>query len=143
MAKATILLADDNPGIHNVVRSLLEPQFEIVGSVYDGQTLIEATATLRPDIIVTDLAMPVLNGLDAAKKLRKSGSIAPIVFLTAHTARDIIKACSDAGGVHVSKFGMAVDLLPAIHAALRTNGNRPAHVPDAKEPSLRTPASQD
>ncbi|HKE08565.1 MAG TPA: response regulator transcription factor [Candidatus Acidoferrum sp.] len=142
MSKATILLADDNPGVHNVVRSLLEPQFEIVGSVYDGQTLIEATARLRPDLIVTDLAMPVLNGLEAAEKLRKSGSITPMVFLTVHTAPDIIKACCDAGGVHVSKFGMAVDLLPAIHAALRTNGNRPAQVPDAKEPSLRTPASQ-
>jgi len=142
VAKVTILLADDNPGVHNVVRSLLEPQFEIVGSVYDGQALIEASAKLRPDLIVTDLAMPVLNGLEAAEKLRKSGSIAPIVFLTVHTAPDIIKACRDARGVHVSKFGMAVDLLPAIHAALGTNGNRPAQAPETKEPSLRTPASQ-
>ena len=142
VAKATILLADDNHRLHNFVRSLLEPQFEIVGSVYDGQALIEAAAKLRPDLIVTDLAMPVLNGLEAAKKLRKSGSIAPMVFLTLHTAPDIIKACHDAGGVHVSKSGMAVDLVPAIHAALRTNGNRPAQTPDTKEPSLRTPAPQ-
>ena len=97
VTKATILLADDNHRLHDFVRSLLEPQFEIVGSVYDGQALIEATAKLRPDIIVTDLAMPVLNGLEAAKKLRKSGSIAPVVFLTLHTAPDIIKACHGAG----------------------------------------------
>jgi DNA-binding NarL/FixJ family response regulator len=113
-----VLLADDNPRICEIVRSLLEPHFNILGSVFDGRALLVAAAKLLPDVIVTDLSMPVLNGLDAAKELRDSGSDAVIIFLTVHKDPDLIAACRAAGAAYVPKDSMANDLLPAIQAAL-------------------------
>ncbi len=114
-----VLIADDHPVAHRFLRWLLEPHFEIVGAVLDGQALVEAATKLRPDVIVTDLSMPVLNGLQAAEQLKRSGCTSAIIFLTVHADPDSIRACFAAGGVaHVAKANMDSDLLPAIHTAL-------------------------
>ena len=98
---------------------MLKPVFEIVGRERDGRALVEAAARLRPDAIVTDISMPILNGIEAAKLLRDSGSTTRIVFLTVHRDPDFVKACFAAGAIaYVLKARMATDLLPAIQKAL-------------------------
>jgi DNA-binding NarL/FixJ family response regulator len=114
-----ILLADDNPRVHELVRSLLEAHFEVMASVRDGRALIEAVTKFHPDVIVTDISMPVLNGIDAANQLKESGSGARVIFLTVHEDPDFIKACLATGALgYVTKPRMALDLVPAIQEAL-------------------------
>jgi DNA-binding NarL/FixJ family response regulator len=102
-----------------MVTGLLRPIFEIVGTVSDGQALIEAAARLEPDVIVTDISMPILNGIEAATQLSESGCKSKVVFLTVHTDSDFVRACLAASALgYVVKPSMVTDLLPAIHAAL-------------------------
>lgn len=113
-----ILLADGNPRVHELVRSLLESKFEVIASVHDGHALIEAAAKLRLDVIVTDISMPVLSGIDAANELKVSGSTARIVFLTVHDDQDFINACLATGALgYVTKPRIALDLVDAIQEA--------------------------
>ena len=120
MSKPRILLADDHPGIFEAVARILEERFEIIGSLGDGQALLEAAAKLNPDVIVTDISMPVLNGIEAANQLKDLGSHARVVFLTVHDDPDFIDACFAAGALgYVSKSRMALDLVPAIQEALK------------------------
>lgn len=119
MDKVRILLADDHLRVLDICASILEPAFEIVGREGNGRSMVEAAAKLRPDVIVTDISMPILNGIDAANILRDSGSTSRIVFLTVHRDPDFIKACFAAGALaYVSKPRVATDLLPAIQEAL-------------------------
>src|SRR5215469_14361617 len=119
MRNVRVLLADDQPTICEAVASLLNATYEIIASVRDGQALIQAAMRLKPDVVVTDISMPVLNGIEAAKILRDSGSRSRIVFLTVHQDLDFIKACFAAGALaYVSKPRMSTDLLPAIQEAL-------------------------
>jgi DNA-binding NarL/FixJ family response regulator len=117
--KVRILLADDQPMIYGAVASLLKPTYEIVACVGDGQALIRAAMRMNPDVIVTDISMPVLSGIEAANKLRDSGCTSRIIFLTIHQDLDFIKACFAAGALaYVSKARMRADLLSAIQEAL-------------------------
>lgn len=119
MSKARILLADDHPRVLDAVASVLQPAFEIVAREGNGRALVEAAAKLRPDAIVTDISMPILNGIEAAKLLKESGSTSRIVFLTVHRHPDFVKACFAAGAIaYVLKDRMATDLLPAVQEAL-------------------------
>jgi DNA-binding NarL/FixJ family response regulator len=83
-----VLLADDHRGLLEVIRGLLKIEVEIVGSVSDGESLFDAAMELHPDIIVTDISMPRLNGLEAVNRLRESGCSSKVVFLTSHTDPD-------------------------------------------------------
>ena len=119
MRKVRILLADDHPMVCEVVECLLKPNCQIVASVGDGQALIQAASRLEPDVIVTDISMPILNGIEAANMLKKSGSTSSIIFLTVHQDPDFIKACFSVGALaYVSKQRMTTDLWPAIQEAL-------------------------
>jgi DNA-binding NarL/FixJ family response regulator len=74
---------------------------------------------LQPDVIITDISMPILNGIEAAKQLKESGSPAKVVFLTVHSDPDFVRACLNAGASgYLVKLRMATDLLPAIREAL-------------------------
>ena len=122
MRKVRILLADDQPMIYGAVASLLKPTYEIVACVGDGRTLIRAAMRMKPDVIVTDISMPVLSGIEAANILRDSGCTSRIIFLTIHQDPDYIEACFAVGAVaYVSKPRMSADLLPAIQEALLGN----------------------
>jgi DNA-binding NarL/FixJ family response regulator len=114
-----VLLADDHPGFPGLVASLLEPTFEVVGRVADGRSLFEAAMKLKPDVIVTDICMPVLNGLEAADLLKKSGCVAKIVFLSVHSEPDFVQAGLSAGALgYVVKPRVGTELVPAIREAL-------------------------
>jgi DNA-binding NarL/FixJ family response regulator len=119
LKRVRLILADDHPAILETVTRLLEHQFEIVGTAVDGQTLIEDACRLKPDIIIMDISMPILSGLDAARKLMQTGSTTKIVFLTVHHDPDIVRACLDCGAFgYVIKPRLATDLVLAIRDAL-------------------------
>jgi DNA-binding NarL/FixJ family response regulator len=119
MNKARILLADDHVEFSNVVEGLLKTDFDVVGKVRDGEALVTAALRLHPDIIVSDISMPILNGIEATKKLRLSGVQAKIIFLTVHSDGDFVRACLDAGACgYVLKFRLNADLLAAMDTVL-------------------------
>ena len=119
MNKVRILLADDHPQFPEFVEALLGPSFEIVGKVGDGQSLLEAGLKLKPDVIVTDISMPVLNGIEAAGQLQRAGCPARIIFLTVHSDPDFVRCCLATGALgYITKPRVALDLIPAIREAL-------------------------
>ena len=119
MARARILLADDHKEIRDRAVRLLEPEFEVVGAVADGNALVQASAQLKPDVCIIDISMPYLNGIEAALKLRESGSEARIVFLTVNEDADFVRAALRTGALgYVVKSRMASDLCSAINGAI-------------------------
>ena len=119
MIRARVLLADDNAVVLDRVRVLLSPSFEVVGAVTNGQELFFAGTHLAPDVIVADITMPVLGGIEAAQQLREAGSRARFVFLTIHDECEFVDACVAQGALgYVVKSHMKTDLILAINAAL-------------------------
>jgi DNA-binding NarL/FixJ family response regulator len=119
VARARILLADDHKEIRDRAVRLLEPEFEVVGAVADGNALVQASAQLKPDVCIIDISMPYLNGIEAAIKLRESGSKARIVFLTVNEDADFVRAALRTGALgYVVKSRMASDLCSAINGAI-------------------------
>lgn len=97
----------------------MEPIYDVVGCVEDGKSLVEAAGKLQSDVIVTDISMPKLTGIEAADRLRESGSSSKIVFLTVHAGPDFAQAALKTGALaYVSKFRINTDLLIAIGEAL-------------------------
>lgn len=119
LEKVSVLLADDHPHFPVVVENLLKPGFRVALRVFDGQSMLEACSKLNPDIVITDISMPVLNGIEAVDRLRKSGSTAKVIFLTVHSDPDFIQACFATGASgYVLKTRIARDLLSAIREVL-------------------------
>jgi DNA-binding NarL/FixJ family response regulator len=113
------LLADDSEQILRAVSRLLDVQFEVIGSVLNGEQAIEATLRLKPDVLVLDIMMPVMDGLEAARCLKKVGAATKIVFLTGLEDHAIMETAMEAGGNgYVFKSQLLTDLPLAIHAAL-------------------------
>jgi DNA-binding NarL/FixJ family response regulator len=102
-----------------MVETVLLPSCEIVGSVPDGQSLFDVARRLKPDVIVTDISMPILSGIEASRQLSESGSAAKVIFLTVHSDDDFVQACLATGAVgYVLKSRMMTDLMPAVQEAL-------------------------
>ena len=119
MSKVRILVADDHAGVREFVEGMLEPTFEVIGMVGNGKALVETARRLQPDVIITDISMPILNGIEAAKQLKQSGSRAKVVFLTVHSDPEIVRACLNVGACgYIVKPRMDSDLLPAVREAL-------------------------
>ena len=119
MAKPTVLVADDHSLVIERVTTLLRSNFEVVGTVNNGSDLITQAQHLQPDVILLDITMPILNGIEAAHALRELGSTAKIVFFTVHDRSAFVQACLDEGAQgYVTKTRLATDLVPAINAAL-------------------------
>jgi DNA-binding NarL/FixJ family response regulator len=114
-----VLLADDLPSVLHAVAKLLEGSFEIAGMVSDGQAALDATLALDPDLVVLDISMPNMSGIEVARELKRRGNSAKIVFLTVHEDTDILATCLAAGGLgYVVKVLMETDLIPAMNEAL-------------------------
>ena len=119
LSKTRVLLADDNLQVLEYVRDFLSADCcEVVGAVTDGQAAVGAAAQLQPDVVVLDLSMPVLNGIEAAKRMLEAKPSTRVVFLTVEKDRD---RCSAALGVgafgYVLKPRLATDLIRAIGLA--------------------------
>ena len=119
MSRARVLLADDHSVMLDRVGILLSSSFEVVGAATNGQEMISAGIRLHPDVIVADITMPGLTGIEAAQQLREAGSRARFVFLTIHIEHEFVDACVSQGALgYVVKSHMKTDLIPAIKAAL-------------------------
>ena len=114
-----VLLADDHRALFDRLSTLLQPTFEIIGAVANGAELVSEALRLQPDVIVSDISMPVLNGIEAVHKLREAGCSAKFIFLTLHQGVDFVNAClAEGASGYVAKLDMTTELLPAIHEAL-------------------------
>lgn len=119
MSKIRILLADDHQAVLEHVRVLLGEDFDIVGAVNNGREAVVAALRLNPDVLVIDISMPDVNGLQAAHQLQVAKQPTKVVFLTVHTGQDFVTAALSAGASgYVTKSDVATDLIPAIHEVL-------------------------
>jgi len=119
MTKPRILLADDHTLFVEALQKVLEPEFTLVGSVGDGRALLDAAPRLAPDVILLDLSMPLLNGIDAAQLLRRLVPEVKIVFLSMHGDPTYVTEAFRAGASgYVLKRASAAELIQAIWAAL-------------------------
>jgi DNA-binding NarL/FixJ family response regulator len=133
MKKPRILLADDHKIVLDGLKGVLEEEFELAGSVTNGRDLVDETLRLKPDAIVADISMPLLNGIDAVQKLRESGDTTKVVFLTMHPDQTYATRALQAGGsAYVLKHSASDELVTAIHEVLRGG----TYI----SPALQTPA---
>ena len=117
--KPRLLLADDHAIVIEGLRKLLQSEFDLVGAVGDGWALLEAAAKVKPDIIVADVSMPVLNGIDALRRLRSDHSQAKVVFLSMHMDVEIaVEALRAGASAYVVKHSATEALSHAIWEAL-------------------------
>jgi DNA-binding NarL/FixJ family response regulator len=117
--RSRVLLADDHPAMLALTAAVLAGEYLVVGSVGEGRALLAEAERLHPDLIVLDITMPRLDGIQAAAQLLRSPHPARLVFLTVHEDPDFARAALDAGGLgYVLKARLASDLLPAVRAAL-------------------------
>ena len=123
-AKPTrVLLADDHAAVLAQIVNVLAGEFEIVGSVGNGLDLVKVAAQLDPDVVVLDITMPGVDGIEAARQLQRAGCRAKLVFLTVHDDPDYLRAALQAGGnAYVIKSRLASDLVTAIREALAGRG---------------------
>ncbi len=120
MKKPRVLLADDHKIVVEGLRGLLESEFELVGTVADGRALVAAAQELNPDVIVADVSMPLLNGIEAAQQLKKANSQAKFIFLTMHPDTSYATRALEAGASgYVLKHSAPSELVQAIREALR------------------------
>ncbi len=119
MKRIRVLLADDHPLTLEGLRTFLEPNVESVGTVTDGRALVEDAFRLQPDLIVLDITMPLLNGIDAAAQIKKSFPKVKIVFVTMHANPAYLEAALNAGATgYVLKSAAREELLDAIRKVM-------------------------
>jgi DNA-binding NarL/FixJ family response regulator len=118
--RATVLLADDHPRNTALLRSLLRADFDVVGDVADGRSLIAEAERLSPDVIVTDIGMPEVDGMEAARRILARNHDARIVFVTVHNEPEMVRQGLATGALgYVLKLVAGDELVPAVFAALR------------------------
>ena len=117
--KPRLLLADDHAELLREVTELLDHEFTVVATVQDGETLLFRAAELQPDVVVTDLKMPYLSGIEAGRKLLDQRLCRAVVLLTMYGDPQLVRSALDAGILrYVTKDRAGADLIPAIQAAL-------------------------
>ena len=120
MSRPRVLLADDHRVVSEGLKRLLADDFELVGMVEDGRALVAAAKKLQPDVIVADISMPHLNGIDAMAQLKKDNARIKVVFLTMHQEPAYARRALEAGAAgFVLKHSAPAELVMAIHAALK------------------------
>ena len=120
MRRARVLLADDHQIVAEGLCSLLETEFDIIGTVSDGRALVEAARQLRPEVIVVDISMPLLNGLDATRQVKRASPETQVIVLTMHADATYATRAIEAGAAgYVLKHSASAELVTAIREALQ------------------------
>ncbi|NOR37138.1 MAG: response regulator [Woeseiaceae bacterium] len=118
MRRVRVLLADDHRLVAEALQKLLEPEFELIGIVADGFALLDVAAEKKPDVIVTDISMPGLNGIEALEELKKKNPDVHVVCLTMHRELAYARRALDAGALgYVLKHSAPEELVMAVRAA--------------------------
>jgi DNA-binding NarL/FixJ family response regulator len=116
MRKPRLLLADDHTILVEGLKSLLAPEFDVVATAADGRAVLEAAGKHRPDIILLDISMPGLNGIEAARRLVQADPAAKLIILTMHADLSFVSAAFEAGvSGYVLKQSAATELVTALH----------------------------
>jgi DNA-binding NarL/FixJ family response regulator len=119
-SKARLLIADDHKLLAEACKSILEPEFEVVGIVTDGRSMLSAAATLKPDVIILDISMPQLNGLDAAEQIKHKQPYIKLVFLTMNLGADVAAEAFRRGASgYVLKQSAAEELVVAVRKVMQ------------------------
>lgn len=119
MKRTRVLLAEDHPLTLEGLRAFLEPHVQIVGAVADGRALVEEALRSAPDVIILDIAMPLLNGVEAAIEIKKKLPKTKFLFITMHVSPAYLEAALNAGGTgYVLKSAAREELLEAIQTVL-------------------------
>lgn len=114
-----MLLAEDHEAILVQVRTVLDEEFDIVGTANNGRDALGEVRRLDPDVLVLDISMPIVNGLQTARELKSAQSRTKVIFLTVHEDPDFVAAAFSAGAsAYVVKSDVTTDLVPAIRNAL-------------------------
>jgi DNA-binding NarL/FixJ family response regulator len=120
MRKFRVLLADDHKIVLEGLKSLLEPEFDLVGTVEDGSALVKEAERLHPDVIVADISMPLLNGIEAVRQIKKTDDRIKVVFLTMHPDVAYATMAFEAGASgYVLKRSASRELITAINDAMK------------------------
>lgn len=120
MRRTRILLADDHTMICAGFQKMLEPEFEVVGTVGDGRSLLKAAGELKPDVVLVDVGTPLLNGLDAARQLKKSAPRVKLIFLTMNPDSDVATEALRIGASgYLLKSSTGDELLKAVRDVVR------------------------
>ena len=120
MSKPRVLLVDDNQAILDCLVKMLGREYTIVGAIRDGPRALDAVAILKPDIVVMDISMPEVSGLELARLLQKNSPAPPVVFVTVHEDPEFMEAAHDVGAAgYVVKSTMETELKPALELALK------------------------
>ena len=138
MTQTRVLLVDDVSSVLSATAALLRDSFDIIGMVTEGRSALEATLQLEPDLVVLDISMPGMSGIEVARELKRCPNLdkIKILFLTVHEDSDILATCLAAGGLgYVLKVLMDTDLIPAIEDVLagRIFISRLSHTPDTPQ----------
>ena len=138
--KYRLLLADDHVVVmEGLQRLLTRPEFEIVGAVHDGQALVEAAEILHPDVIVADISMPLLNGVEAVARIREKDKQVRIIFLTMHPEVSYAVQAMRAGAAgYVIKHAAGRELFEAIIAVMGGGTYLPASLREPVQRALGT-----
>ncbi|MEQ1794719.1 MAG: response regulator [Nitrospira sp.] len=118
MKRTRILLADDNPQIRELLRVILEPEFKVVGAAEDGETLLQYAQSLQPDVIISDINMPKIDGLQAARLLKDIAPRTPVIFLTARAEASYVAAAFAAGAAGYLIKGATSDLIGSLRSMI-------------------------
>ena len=144
MAKPRVILADDHTLLLEAFEKLLSAECDVVARVADGRALVDAVREHRPDVVVLDLAMPLLNGLDAARQIKQMNKSVRLVFVTMNEDPDLAAEAFRAGGsAYLLKRSAASELLTAIREAMRHRSYVTPLVTEGMLGSLMQPASSE
>jgi len=122
MKRLRILLGDDHSIILKGIAGLLQDHYEVAGTAENGKAVVEAALRLKPDLVVLDVSMPILNGIDAAREIRKALPSVRVVFLSMHSSAIYLRKALEAGAsAYVLKSGAAEELLHGIEEVCKGN----------------------
>lgn len=143
VCKPRVLMADDHSIVLTGVRKLIEERCEVVGMVENGRALVEAAERLRPDLIILDISMPLMNGLDAARQIKKLCPETKLIFLTMHTSPRFVAGAFRAGGNgYVLKHSASDELVQAIDTVLNGHTYLTSAIVQPMLDSLQQPGQQ-